>query len=76
MWFVFFFFNALHCFNCWASLVAQMVKKLPARQIPLVRKIPWRKKWQLTLVFLSGKFRGERNMEGYSPWGCNESEMT
>jgi len=53
-----------------------MVKKLPARQIPLVRKIPWRKKWQLTLVFLSGKFRGERNMEGYSPWGCNESDMT
>ena len=53
-----------------------MVKKLPARQIPLVRKIPWRKKWQLTLVFLSGKFSGERNMEGYSPWGCNESDMT
>ena len=26
---------------------------------PWVRKIPWRRKWQPTLVFLSGKFHGQ-----------------
>ena len=40
---------------CGASLVAQMVNSLPARQEtgfdPCVGKIPWRRKWQLTIVF-------------------------
>ena len=36
---------------------------------PWVGKIPWRRKWQLTLVFLSGKFHGQRDLAGYSPWG-------
>ena len=36
---------------------------------PWVGKIPWRRKWQLTLVFLPGKFHGQRSMAGYSPWG-------
>ena len=35
----------------------------------LVRKIPWRKKWQPTPVFLPGKSHGQRNLAGYSPWG-------
>ena len=33
-----------------------------------VRKIPWRKKWQPTPIFLSGKPHGERSLAGYSPW--------
>ena len=41
---------------------------------PWVRKIPWRRTWQLTRVFLSGKFPGERSLAGYSPWGCKESD--
>ena len=36
-----------------------------------VRKIPWRRKWQPTPVFLCGKFHGQRSLEGYSPWGCD-----
>ena len=36
---------------------------------PWVRKIPWRRKWQLTLVFLSGEPHGQWSLEGYSPWG-------
>ena len=32
-----------------------------------VGKIPWRKKWQLTEVFLPGKSHGQRNLAGYSP---------
>ena len=37
---------------------------------PWVRKIPWRRTWQSTPVFLTGEFHGERNLVGYSPWGC------
>ena len=27
-------------------------------------------------VFLSGKSHGQRSLEGYSPWGLKESDMT
>ena len=43
---------------------------------PWVEKIPWRRKWQSTPVFLPGKSHGQRNLEGYSPWGPKESDMT
>ena len=42
---------------------------------PWVRKIPWRKEWQPTLVFLPGEFHGQRSLEGYSPWGHKESDL-
>ena len=41
-----------------------------------VRKIPWRRKWQPTLVFLPGKPHWQRCLVGYSPWGHKESETT
>jgi len=31
---------------------------------PWVRKIPWRRKWQLTPVFLPGEFHEQRNLAG------------
>ena len=34
---------------------------------PWVGKIPWRRKWQLTSVFLLGKFHGKRSLAAYSP---------
>ena len=43
---------------------------------PCVGKIPWRRKWQPTPVFLPGKFHGQRSLEGYSPWGLKESDRT
>ena len=43
---------------------------------PWVRNIPRRRKWQPTPVFLLGKPHGQRNLEGYSPWGRKESETT
>ena len=46
-----------------------MVKNLPAMQETWVRKIPWRRKWQPTPVFLPGKSHGQRSLVGYSPWG-------
>ena len=57
----------------WASLVAQLVKNPPAMlgdlgSIPGLGKIPWRKEWQPTPVFLPGEFCGQRSLVGYSPW--------
>ena len=43
---------------------------------PWVWKIPWRRKWQPTPVFLPGKFHGQRSLAGYSPWGRKESDTT
>ena len=39
----------------WPSLVDQMVKNLPAMWETWVRKIPWRRAWQPTPVFLPGE---------------------
>jgi len=36
---------------------------------PWVEKIPWRRKWQPTPVFLPGESHGQRSLEGYSLWG-------
>ena len=41
-----------------------------------VGKIPWRRKQQPTPVFLAGKSHGQRSLEGYSPWGHKEYNMT
>ena len=43
---------------------------------PWVRKIPWRREWQPTLVFLPGKFHGQRSLVGCSLWGGKESDTT
>ena len=64
------------------TILAQMVKNLPSvqkTQVPRPRwvwKIPWRREWQPTLVFLPGEFHGERNVAGYHPWDRKESDMT
>ena len=42
---------------------------------PWFRKIPWRREWQPTPVFLPGKSHGQRSLAGYSTWGCKESDM-
>ena len=36
---------------------------------PWVGKIPWRRKWQPTAVFLPGEFHGQRSLVGPSPLG-------
>ena len=45
------------------------VKNLPANAEdkfkPWVRKIPWRRKWQPTPVFLPGESPGQRSLKGY-----------
>ena len=64
-----------------ASQVAQQVENPPANAgdvglMPGVGKIPWRRAWPPTPVFLPGESHGQRSLAGYSPWGCKQSEVT
>ena len=43
---------------------------------PWFGKISWRKKWQLTPVFLPGKSHEQRSLVGYRPWGRKELDTT
>ena len=60
-------FSGLCLITNWASLVAQMVKNLPAVQEtwvqPLGREDPWRREWLATPVFLPGDSRGQRSLQ-------------
>ena len=62
----------------WASLVAQLVKNLPAMQETWVLSLGWEDPLEkgkapvlFTQVYWPGEFHGL-----YSPWGCKESDMT
>ena len=52
--------------SLWASLVAQMVKFAcnvgDLGSSPWVRKIPWRREWQPTPIFLPGEFHGQSSL--------------
>ena len=41
-----------------------------------VGKIPWRRKWLPTPLFLPGKSHGQWKLAGYSPWGHKELDTT
>ena len=43
---------------------------------PWVGKIPWRRVWQPTPVFLPGNSHRQWSLVGYSLWGHKESDMT
>ena len=62
-----------------ASLVAQIAESAGnARRPgfnPCIGKIPCRREWQLTPVFLPGEFHGQRSLAGYSTWGHKEVDM-
>ena len=55
-------------------------KDLPARLESKVQfrvgKIPWRREWLPTPVFLPRESHGQRSLGGYRPWGHKESDMT
>jgi len=55
---------------CWLSGKESVCQCRGCRRCvsdPWVGKIPWRRKWQPTPVFLPGRF--QRSLAGYSPWG-------
>ena len=72
-------YQNINSYPQWVSLLPQAVKNLPAVQetqvFSWVRKIPWRREWLPTPVFLPGEFHGQRSLAGYSPWGCKELDM-
>ena len=43
---------------------------------PWVGKIPWRRAWRPTLVFLPGESHGQKSLTGYSSWGHKELDVT
>ena len=53
-----------------------MAKNPPAMQETQVGKIPWRREWQLTPVFLLGESHGQRSLSGYSLWGHKGLDVT
>ena len=61
-----------------ASPIAQQVKNLQRRGgfNLWVGKVPWRRNWQPTPVFLLEKSHGRRSLVGYSSWGLKESDTT
>ena len=73
-------FRSFSLHNFWVSLVAQKVRiclqcKRPQFN-PWVVKIPWRREWQPTSMFLPAESNRQRSLAGYSPWGCKESDIT
>ena len=42
---------------------------------PWVRKVPWRRAWQATPVFLPGESHGQRSLVGYSPQGHKDDSF-
>ena len=70
-WFFFFFFNSKH-YRGLPSRLSGKEPTCPCRRPefhPWIRKIPWRRKWLPTPVFLPGEFHGQRSLVGYGPSG-------
>ena len=58
-----------------------MVKNLPAMQeigvwYPGEGKIPWKREWLPTPIFLPGEFHGQSSLASYRPWDCKELDTT
>ena len=63
----------LYFLPVWSFYQGRRCKR--GRVDPWERKISWRREWQPTPVFLPGKSHGQRSLVGYSPQGCQESDM-
>ena len=55
--------------SLWLSGKEPLCQCRRCRFDPWVRKIPWKRRWQLTPVFLPEKSHGQKSLESYSPWG-------
>ena len=44
--------------------------------VSCIGRIPWRRKWQPTPLFLPEKTHGQSSLAGYSPKGHKELDMT
>ena len=71
VWFLFHNGSNDYCLVSKVSLVAQVVKSLPAVQKTWVRSLG-----QEDPLEKLGKSHGQRSLAGYSPWGCKEADTT
>ena len=65
--------------SAWASQVVQWLGICHCtrrRFDPWLGNILWSRKWQPAPLFLPGKFHGQMNLVGYSPWDCKELDTT
>ena len=67
--------NSISLYLFEASLVTQFRRSTAVQLIcnwsgfhPWIRKIPWKRKWWPTAVFLPGESHGQKSLTGYSPW--------
>ena len=78
--FFFFFFFGLSLMCSLGFPGGSVVKNPPANAGDAdsirVRKLPWKRKWQSTPVFLPGKFHRQKSLAGYSPCGPIELDTT
>ena len=62
------------------SLIAQLVKNLPAVQETWVRSLGWEDPLEKGMAtcssILAGEFHGQRSLVGCCLWGHTESDMT
>ena len=66
----------MHRGNSLVQVIKSLLPMQETRFDPWVRKIPWRRKWQPTPVFLPGESHGQRSLAGCSPQGHRESGST
>ena len=67
--------------QCWRHRAEGSVSgwgRSPGKEMGKIfpRKIPRRRKWHSTPVFLFGKLHEQRSLVGYSPWGSKEPDTT
>ena len=60
----------------WAQRVKNPLQCRKPGFEPWLGKIPWRREWLPTPVFLPGKSQGQRSLAGYNPWSRKESDTT
>ena len=62
--------------SCGSEVKASASNAGDLGSIPGLGKIPWRRKWQPSLVLLPGESHGRRSLVGYIPQGRKESDTT
>ena len=64
----------------WATLVAQTAKNPPAMWETWVQSLSWEDLLEEGMAthscILAGESHGQRSLEGYSPWGCKDLDIT
>ena len=61
-------FSLLHCgLPRWLSSKEYACNAKDVGAIPVLKRSPWRRKWQPKPVFLPGKSHGQRSLMGYLP---------